>query len=832
MKFKKIILTALTLIIGSASQATLAATYSDVSSLSSYFTAINYLSDLGIIQGYPDQTFHPQSPVNRAEFLKLVLESSDIETDIETPTNFPDVNESAWYAKYIRKAKAEGWITGYEDGYFKPENQINKVEALKIIGEVQNWQTSSNLTEKPFDDTAINAWYTPYIAYAKDKNFLDERTSIFLPEIILLREKVGELLFRSLITRKSESDKYSLSLVTKYPATGFANITSTSTSTATSTATATATTYSTDFFEGIKLTKSFPNIFYENEVYYIEGEAPQTNESSIFIFLAPPNGEAGENITYESNIKNNKFKIPVIFHKNGNFQIGIILGNQGESKIANISILPTLPNMPSEKATSMPSFLNIKYNNQKTSASWNNNGMNFIKMTITQDNAAKTYFFRQGIQNFELNYTDFIDFKELKTYITIQGAVLKTEIPLQFETDLSQPVQKSFVAVKHSHSEILAPYITVNNLQSTLSTLSEITFSGSVKKDVFTEAAVIKPNGLVDLFDLTSTSTLGTYNGLKTIPANGNFSFNYKPKINGTYILEINGTDGSAILNIPIYVNNGIPLIPDFFDLNIYTQPKQNFNLQTARTEMLNLINKERITVGLGAVSMDSNLNTLAQNHSQDMANRDFFGHLNPDGDSPEDRRLAAKIPMPVGENLALAPTVLYSHNGLMQSGIHRNNILNPQWTKIGIGIAIDSLGSLLTTQEFSSNTYSASDLATIENTILDEVNNKRTTLNLTPFQSSAGLNTAATEWSNNMTTQNFFDFTSPNGDSLSDIVNQYEPGKDIQAIIFSAGSQVKIIEEVIKSNDITSNIWKKIGIGVKNDPIGTLLTTILFSTY
>ncbi|MBD3328125.1 hypothetical protein GF340_02355, partial [Candidatus Peregrinibacteria bacterium] len=153
-----------------------ALSFPDVSDTNPHNKAIDYLSDIGILSGYSDQTFKPYRLVNRAEFLKIVLEASQIQTNETTPTNFTDINNNAWYAKYVRTAYHEGWIEGYPDGTFKPENTINQVEALKIIGEVQNWQTATSF-ERPFSDVPFTAWYAPFVTYAKDKNFLFTRTS-------------------------------------------------------------------------------------------------------------------------------------------------------------------------------------------------------------------------------------------------------------------------------------------------------------------------------------------------------------------------------------------------------------------------------------------------------------------------------------------------------------------------------------------------------------------------------------------------------------------------------------------------------------------------------
>ena len=97
------------------------ADFPDVKLAHKNYTAIIYLQENGIIQGYPDGTFKPENSVNRAEFLKIIIEGSQIFTDATENTPFPDVDHSAWYGPYLKKAYAEGWIDGYPDGTFKPE---------------------------------------------------------------------------------------------------------------------------------------------------------------------------------------------------------------------------------------------------------------------------------------------------------------------------------------------------------------------------------------------------------------------------------------------------------------------------------------------------------------------------------------------------------------------------------------------------------------------------------------------------------------------------------------------------------------------------------------
>ncbi len=106
--------------------------FSDVSESTDYNEAIKTLQDRGVIEGYADNTFKPENTLNRAEFLKIILEGR---SDGETFTGskcFPDV-EDEWFAKYVCTAKTEGIINGYPDGTFRPNQRINFVEASKII---------------------------------------------------------------------------------------------------------------------------------------------------------------------------------------------------------------------------------------------------------------------------------------------------------------------------------------------------------------------------------------------------------------------------------------------------------------------------------------------------------------------------------------------------------------------------------------------------------------------------------------------------------------------------------------------------------------------------
>jgi uncharacterized protein YkwD len=119
-------------------------------------------------------------------------------------------------------------------------------------------------------------------------------------------------------------------------------------------------------------------------------------------------------------------------------------------------------------------------------------------------------------------------------------------------------------------------------------------------------------------------------------------------------------------------------------------------------TEMLGLVNEERVKHGLAPLKADPELTVVARAHSRDMFVRGYFAHENPDGKDPFDRMRSANVSfLNAGENLALAQTLSIAHNNLMNSPGHRANILQAGFGRVGIGILDGGLYGLMISQEF-----------------------------------------------------------------------------------------------------------------------------------
>ncbi len=136
-----------------------------------YLPAIQNLYEMGVISGYPDGTFRPEGDLNRAELLKKMMLSAQIEPAGQLQNCFSDVGDE-WFAEYVCMAKERGWVEGYADGSFKPGQIVNRVEALKMLLEVFNVELITPEYQK-FSDIDLNEWYAKYLATAESWQLLE-----------------------------------------------------------------------------------------------------------------------------------------------------------------------------------------------------------------------------------------------------------------------------------------------------------------------------------------------------------------------------------------------------------------------------------------------------------------------------------------------------------------------------------------------------------------------------------------------------------------------------------------------------------------------------------
>ncbi len=141
---------------------------------------------------------------------------------------------------------------------------------------------------------------------------------------------------------------------------------------------------------------------------------------------------------------------------------------------------------------------------------------------------------------------------------------------------------------------------------------------------------------------------------------------------------------------------------PDTTDRDTYTANSDSLTGQ--EQEMLNLINEARAQNNVPALKLDMELTNVARIKSQDMIDNNYFSHNSPTYGSPFDMMRDFGIEyVKAGENIAGNRSVQNAHDSLMNSPGHRKNILDPEFTHIGIGIKEGSQYGNIFTQMFIS---------------------------------------------------------------------------------------------------------------------------------
>lgn len=176
----------------------LAAAFSDVSPSDQYYAAITYLEDHDVIQGYGDGTFKPDNEVTRAEAMKMILIGSGVEIPEYGTYEFPfsDLENDAWYLPYLHEAYTADIVSGYEDGTFKPHQTVNLAETLKILILANGFSTSYP-DGNPFYDVDESVWFAPYADYAKDLNLIEPQDDGYLhADQNITRAELAEIMYR------------------------------------------------------------------------------------------------------------------------------------------------------------------------------------------------------------------------------------------------------------------------------------------------------------------------------------------------------------------------------------------------------------------------------------------------------------------------------------------------------------------------------------------------------------------------------------------------------------------------------------------------------------
>lgn len=221
--------------------------FSDISIGNRNYVAIKYLKQQNIIEGYEDGSFKPLNEINRAEALKILYETFDINLSEESEQQktsqskneqpetsqskneqqktfqskndqqatyqqkeifFADVPENAWFYNYISDASKRKIVEGYPDGLFHPENTINRAETLKIALLLEGEFIPENITEKPYTDVPTDIWFAKYAYISNERSLISKSRAdgSLLPSQNMNRGDFADLVYR--IIKSKEGNRF------------------------------------------------------------------------------------------------------------------------------------------------------------------------------------------------------------------------------------------------------------------------------------------------------------------------------------------------------------------------------------------------------------------------------------------------------------------------------------------------------------------------------------------------------------------------------------------------------------------------------------------------
>lgn len=149
--------------------------YSDVAAGAWYNHAVSTLSAMGIVKGDSHGKFNPNAPITRAEFAAIAARFDDKANT--TAVDFSDI-ASHWAKDEISAAANNGWINGYTDGTFRPNNKITRAEAMTLVNRVLKRlpETAEDLHNdmiKWSDNSDTSAWYYLAVQEATNSHYYD-----------------------------------------------------------------------------------------------------------------------------------------------------------------------------------------------------------------------------------------------------------------------------------------------------------------------------------------------------------------------------------------------------------------------------------------------------------------------------------------------------------------------------------------------------------------------------------------------------------------------------------------------------------------------------------
>jgi len=163
-----------------------------------------FMYNEGIVSGYSERNFLPNNHITRAEFLKISLLNLSYTVYPVQSAGFSDVSANDWYFSYVTFARSKGFVSGYTDGSFHPNDEITRAEAVTMITQMAGIIDYDVFGfESRFSDVSADDWFGTAVATAVDQGIVEgygdgtfrPNSDLTRAEAVVMAQRVWEELY-------------------------------------------------------------------------------------------------------------------------------------------------------------------------------------------------------------------------------------------------------------------------------------------------------------------------------------------------------------------------------------------------------------------------------------------------------------------------------------------------------------------------------------------------------------------------------------------------------------------------------------------------------------
>jgi uncharacterized protein YkwD len=187
--------------------------YNDVRPTDYYYTAVRHLSCLGIVGGYPDNSFRPGNPTTRGQLAKIEVLAKGWPLISPPVPTFRDVPTSHTFYAYIETARLHNAMGGYGDGTFRPETPVTRSQLAKIVVTAEGWPLISP-PNPTFPDVPRNSTFYAYVETAAAHNVVSGfGDGTFRPGDPATRGQISKIIYSAVYLRLTAEEEQTIALI-------------------------------------------------------------------------------------------------------------------------------------------------------------------------------------------------------------------------------------------------------------------------------------------------------------------------------------------------------------------------------------------------------------------------------------------------------------------------------------------------------------------------------------------------------------------------------------------------------------------------------------------